>query len=186
MKHSLTIFFLVFALVPTFAQTESKAVFQVFDAETHLPLSQVNVHSLTHLNKDDSLATDANGSITLHVIEQDTLSFVGALYYPVHIVVHKEDNFDWTHPIKVYLTPLIHHSHQTTIHATDPSHAKMSSVHYDFTHTKFEDKKLKIQVFEHEHAANKRAKWLQHTHDKYNKGFSIIDIKFARRAKGKR
>lgn len=183
MKHSLTIFFLIIAFVPVFAQTESKATFQVLDAETHLPLAQINVHSITHLNKDDSLATDANGNITLHVVEQDTLSFVGALYYPVHIVIHKEDNFDWTHPIKVYLTPLIHHSHQANIHATTPSHKKMTSSHYDFSHTKFEGKTLKIQVFEHQHAANKRAKWLQHTRDKYNKGFNIIDIKFAHRKK---
>lgn len=179
MKYSITLFPLIFAFVNTFAQTESKAIFQVFDAETHLPLSQINVHSLTHLNKDDALATDSKGKITLHVVEQDTLSFVGALYYPVHIVIHKEDNFDWTHPIKVYLTPLIHHSHQANIHATKPSHAKMTSFHYDFSHAKFEDKKLKIQVFEHQHAANKRAKWLKHTRDKYNKGFNIIDIKLA-------
>lgn len=178
MKHFFTFFFLTVFATSVFAQKESKAIFQVLDAETHQVLSQINVHSLTHLNKDDAAATDANGNITLHVVENDTLSFIGALYYPVHIVIHKEDNFDWTHPIKVYITPLIHHSHQEKVHATNLGHSNMTSIDYHFTHQKFENKLLKIQVFEHSHASNKRAKWLQHTRDKYNKGFNIIDIKF--------
>lgn len=184
MKHFLTTFtFLITILSVGFAQKESKATFQVFDAETHLALPKITVHSLTHLNKDDAITTDANGSITLHVVEQDTLSFIGGLYYPVHIVVHKEDNFDWTHPVKVYLTPLIHHSHKDEVHATKPAHGQMKSIDYHFTHHTFESKQLKIQVFEHQHAASKRAKWLQNTRDKYNKGFNIIDIKFARKKK---
>lgn len=180
-----TVFTLLVLSFTSFAQhklsKESKAVFEVVDAETHQTLANIRVHSLTHMNKDDATTTDANGKITLHVIEQDTLSFIGALYYPVHIVIHKEDNFDWTHPIKVFLTPLIHHSHQQEIHGFDPTHSAMKSTDFHFTHHEYDNKILKIQVLEHQGAAGKRAKWLQTTRDKYNKGFNIVDIRFAKR-----
>jgi len=177
-------FFISFASIAQHKPNrESKAVFEVLDAETHQKLADIQVHSLTHLNREDAIKTDINGKITLHVIEQDTLSFVGALHYPVHIVIHKENNFDWTHPIQVYLTPLIHHSHKEKIHGFEPSHTSMSSLDYHFTHHEFDSKVLKIQVLEHQSAAGKRAKWLQTTRDKYNKGFNIVDIKFTKRKK---
>lgn len=161
--------FLLFA----FTLQAQVATLHVVDSETHAYIPGVVIHSRLEKNLDNHLKTDLQGNVPVHIAEDDTISLECKGYYPIHIVVTHFQDYDFSHPMRIYMTPLMHHSHHTEIEdLTD-----LQSFEYHFVHDDFENKQFKIQVLEHNNATNKRNQWLQTTRDSHEKGFNIVDIK---------
>lgn len=158
-------------IIPLRAQD---CVFQVVDSESHQDLKGVEVHSRIELNGEAPHKTDFLGRVSLHVAEKDTISFVRPGYYPVHILIHKHEDFDFLHPFHVYLTPISHEDHQF-----DHNHfyeMEAYDFHFDQEHAE-EYKALKMKVLEPSQALSKRERWLATTRDRHEKGFNVIVIK---------
>ncbi len=171
MKKYLLFVFLILGLCKfNYAQ---EAVFIVLDAETKHPLDSVVVHS--RLEKNEPGITDIGGKTSLHIAEEDTISFDKNLYYHVHIIIDTHQNYDFKHTILVYLTPMSHPQHEAEM--TDIN--DFNSFKYKFTHEDVKNNQFKIRVLEHDYAADKRSDWLEHTRNQYGKDFNVIDIKLS-------
>lgn len=169
---------LLFSLLNNaFAQ---KATFHVIDAETHQDIEGVVIHSRFEKNQDLRLKTDVLGSVTIHVALDDTISFEHQGFYLVHIIINHHKNYDFTHPIKVYMTSLAHESHQKSV--SNFEDFETTDYHFSNDGTKKKNA-FKITVLESSEAAQKRLEWLQTTRDKYETGFNIIDIKLSSKKK---
>lgn len=155
---------------PALAQT---AVIQVTDSETEEDLKDVVIHSRLELNQDSHLKTDFLGRIEIHIAQEDTISFEREGYYPVHIVIHSHEEYDFYHPIHVRMTPLAHHTHIRSIQDFEDMH----TYDYHFTNPEEDfDNHFKVTVLEHIHARSKREEWLATTRDRYNNDFNVIVI----------
>ena len=170
-KNIVFVFLLILLFHPVIAQ---KATFQLINSETHEDIEGVLVHSRLEKNLNKQLKTDFLGKCELLVAIDDTVSFEHADYFPIHLIVHSFKNFDFKHPVKIYLTPLNHASE--TKHIADFEGLNTFAYQLNQEHIK-KDNHLKITILEHEEAQDKRAKWLSTTRDKYQSGFNIIDIK---------
>ena len=149
------------------------ATLEILDAETHESIPGVVAHSRLEKNLDNHLKTDDYGTVKIHIAKDDTISLEMKGYYPVHIVVTEHQAYEFAHPLRVYMTPLMHHTHHTSITDFDD----MNSYDFHFTHHEYEDKQLKVQILEHSNATNKRNKWLQTTRDRHGTDFKIVVIK---------
>jgi len=123
--------------------------------------------------------TDIAGQTKLHIVEDDTITFDKNLYYHVLIIVDTHSNYDFTHPIKVHLTPMSHANHENEM--LDLSN--YSSFKYKFVHEDSKNNQFKIRVLEHDYAQDKRDNWLEHTRNQYGKDFNVIDIKIPEKKK---
>lgn len=149
-------------------------VFQVVDSETHKDLKGVVVHSRIELNGEEPNKTDFLGRVNLHVAEKDTISFVLEGYYPVHILIHEHENYDFLHPFHVYLTSISHDDHQ--FDHTHFHEMEAYDFHFDQDHSE-EIRALKMKVLEPTQALSKRERWMATTRDRYEQGFNVIVIK---------
>lgn len=176
-KQYFFVLYLFFLLLNNvFAQ---KATFQVIDSETHKDIEGVVIHSRLEKNQDLHLKTNALGNVTIHVALDDTISFEHQGFYLVHIIINHHKNYDFTHPIKVYMTSLAHESHQKSV----SNFEDFETTDYHFSDDTKKKNAFKITVLEHPQAAQKRLSWLQTTRDKYETGFNIIDIKLSSKKK---
>ncbi|MCU0444594.1 MAG: hypothetical protein MUE85_06710 [Microscillaceae bacterium] len=149
------------------------AVFQVVDGETEQDLDSVIVHSRYEPNRDGHLRTDVLGRVKLFVSLNDTISFERKGYFPLHLVVTHLENYDFLHPLRVKMIPLIHHHQPVSIHHfTD-----LKSFDHHFAHHEDADKSLKIKVLEDNRASEKRKSWVVKRRATDNQSFTIIDVK---------
>lgn len=149
------------------------ATFHVINSETHENLRGVLIHSRLYPTLNNFLKTDAQGTANVRISEGDTISLEFIGFYPLHIVISDFQNYDFVHPMTVFMTPLMHSSHATTISDFN----NLQTFEYHFVHDSNQNKSMKLQVLEHNNATDKRNQWLETTRDKYNTGFNIVDIK---------
>jgi hypothetical protein len=164
-KHTvvLSILFLLFSL----ATQAQKVTLKLVNAASLQPIEGVTMKS--YFEDDMRYATDKYGHITIHLKENDTLTFTKEYFHPLYVFV-KVKNFDSTHVVAINMLP------SKEIH--QPVKANFSSLadfDYHFVHDKLgNESHLRVQGFEHSNAAQVRED-LMHSKKDPN-GFHITPV----------
>ncbi len=145
---------------------------QVVDAETNKDIASVEIHSKFTLNQQKNIVTDFLGRATIIPALSDTISFDNPKYYHLHIILDHYEPHDFSHPLRVKLTP-IHEDHVKN------SRYNLEGMKYTPHHFEaLTDSKsdLKFQIVEDQRAIEKRKLWLEKNRTLDNKTFNILDI----------
>jgi hypothetical protein len=164
---------IVFLTVTNIITLAQNATFQVIDAETENDLDSVIVHSRYEPNRDGHLQTNVLGRVNLLVSLNDTISFERKGYFPLHLVITHLENYDFLHPLRVKMIPLIHHHKPISI----KTFADLKATDHHFAPEENNTKSLKIKVLEDINAHQKREGWLAKRRSTDKQSFSIIEIK---------
>jgi hypothetical protein len=150
-----------------------KVTFLIADAETHKIMTKVLVHS--RLDGKIKQTTNNFGKTDILLAKEDTITIEKEAYYPLHLVVKNHKEYDYTHTITVYLTPISKHHLENTNLKTE----KMQQFEYKFMHPELKnaptDPHLEIHVFEHIGASEKRALWSEEL-AKSHQQFDILKV----------
>jgi hypothetical protein len=163
----------VFLLITNIITIAQDATFQVIDGETENDLDSVIVHSRYEPNRDGHLHTNVLGRVKLMVTLNDTITFERKGYFPLHLVITHLENYDFLHPLRVRMIPLIHHHKPISI----KTFADLKAIDHHFKPEENNSNSLKIKVLEDANAHQKRTGWLAKRRSADGQSFSIIDVK---------
>ncbi|TAG41408.1 MAG: hypothetical protein EAZ31_07545 [Cytophagia bacterium] len=175
MKNIFLLCFFLSIYFYSFAQKSKDGIMlniQVIDAETNKDITNVEIHSKFALNQKMTIQTDFIGRAKIIPALTDTISFDHPKYYHLHIILDHYEDHDFSHPLRVRLTPI----HENHIKNSRYNLEGMTYTPHHFESLHDEKKDLRFQVVEDQRAVEKRKLWLEKTRTPDNKTFNILDI----------
>ncbi|TAE76090.1 MAG: hypothetical protein EAZ85_00685 [Bacteroidetes bacterium] len=145
---------------------------QVVDAETNKDIAEVQIHSKFVLNQQKDIQTDFLGRASIVPALSDTISFDHPKYYHLHIILDHYEEHDFSHPLRVKLTPV--HENHVKNSRYDMQGMTYTPHHFEAIHDSKND--LKFQIVEDERAIERRKIWLEKKRTPDTKTFNILDI----------